>query len=365
MVTIKALLVLALGAANVLASSKPEVTCSTKFGTKSVKNPKTQMSTRVKTITETRKVYKSIHTTITPKPKTIIISLTDTAVVTSTASTVTDTATITETKTDYETNTITSTQIDTATETTIITSTTTTTTYPAPASFTSISQEAGYVAKRALAIRGSKPSNAKTIQCGKGGKPGSTYPKQYPQSVACIRNIVKTAVKTVTTTVKGRTITLQPKTQFLTTTATITSTTTEFPAEVSATVTESATITETSTIIETTTTTTTTVATIQTVVPTDFYAACASDNIVTTANGGKVITTIQSGGGANFEQLAGSATAYSCCVLCMNNSNCRGSFSWQTTCWAVIATTCTPGQFTVDKFYTENVASGNYIGYLI
>lgn len=155
------------------------------------------------------------------------------------------------------TETITATEFEYSTVTTD-TTTTSTNTIAAPAGFTPISKNPDYVAKRAAPgrLQGRKSSKGEVVvECGKGDSKPTAYPPQYPQAVNCIRKIIKTTTKTITTKVPGRTITLAPHTKTKSTTITQTAVRTKYPPDVSETITETTSIIKTITEDATTTTT--------------------------------------------------------------------------------------------------------------
>ncbi|KAL6408491.1 hypothetical protein AUP68_08348 [Ilyonectria robusta] len=289
MVSIKMLLVfLALGADVLVKDTYRPVVCSTKLGTKFVKYPSTKTSTKTVYATQTEKIYKRNDVTITPRAIT--------------------------------------------------------TTGP------------GYVAKRSLPCEraaSANPPKGNTLLCKKGSDPIFGV-RQYAQSVDCTRTLVRIVKKTVTVYVKPCTTTLKAQTVTATTTLTETATITEYPADVSTTVTETTSTTVTETTENTETTTVTATSTIETVVPaaTPYYAACGADNIISTANGGKPITLVQAATGGSFNSIGSSQTAYSCCVLCQNTTNCLASILSGTTCFGLIRTTCAVGQLASDNYRT-------------
>ncbi|KAF7556656.1 hypothetical protein G7Z17_g1279 [Cylindrodendrum hubeiense] len=353
MVSFKTLVIfLALGVDVLARDSYRPVTCSTKLDTKFMKHPSTKTRTNTVYATNTVKIYTHREVTITPKAESTTVSETSTTTTTTTAETETDTATVTETETSTESTTIITTSTDYITSTEYSTSTSTST-VPTPASFTPITQNTDYVAKRSLPCRAASKPDGNTLECKKDSEPDFGL-HQYVQSVDCIRTLVRTVVKTVTVNGRPRTTTLAPQTETFTTTLIETATSTEYPADVSTTVTTSTSTTVTSTIESTETTSIVSTSTIETVVPaaTPYYAACAADNIISTANGGKPITLIQASTGGSFQSIGSSQTAYSCCVLCQTKTNCLASILNGSSCYGLIRTTCTAGQLATDGYYT-------------
>jgi hypothetical protein len=85
-------------------------------------------------------------------------------------------------------------------------------------------------------------------------------------------------------------------------------------------------ITSTATASSTTTTTLTTTSTVFGALET-FYAACDTNNLVSTVNG-NAITNAQSINGFAFAQ--GPADAYDCCVACLQSDTCGAALFYDT-----------------------------------
>ena len=100
------------------------------------------------------------------------------------------------------------------------------------------------------------------------------------------------------------------------------------PVDASSTVTVPATthVTSTATASSTTTTTLTTTSTVFAPVAT-FYAACDTNNIVSSING-NVITNAQSING--FFIVPSATNAYDCCVACMQSDTCGAALFYDT-----------------------------------
>ncbi|KAF7547643.1 hypothetical protein G7Z17_g7592 [Cylindrodendrum hubeiense] len=355
MVSLKGLLLFSLGV-EALAAQGAQVTCSSELGSVSVEHPTTETATETQTITQTTEISESLDETVTPTPTTEILTDFDTITVTETAGAETKIATEVVTNTISITTTNTISEIETQTSTTTSTSTTTTTTIPAPAGFTPIAQSPEYVAKvKARELGERKVANPGLTITGSSSKckPVDVYPRQYLQSVNCIKTVIETVSKTVTTTVEGSTITLPAATESVTATETLTETSTEYPPDVSETITTSTDITITATEDFTTTSTTTTTATVQEVFPTSFYEACGASNIITNANGGKAIVLLQSTG--NGLSSFSAANAYECCVGCFttNAATCRGAFRFNSgVCYHFTSNTCAPSQLSGANYKT-------------
>ncbi|KAK5991605.1 hypothetical protein PT974_09890 [Cladobotryum mycophilum] len=333
-----------------------QVTCSTRLGSKSTRNVPTYTSTTTNTVTLIIKVTTTPIVTVTPPARTKTVKKWSSTTVTVTGPTTTDVATITLTSTSYvtTTNVITETQ----TETKDITSTTTpTSTLPAPAGFTPVSQEPGYVPKVKARDETLDARAGGSIRCKsrpRGGPP-SFYPPLYPQCVDCLKVVKPSVIKTVTYTAKPCTVTLRLKTQTITSTIVQTCTSTLFPPEITSAVTIPA-----STVITTSTdltyvTTSTVTNTISIVAPTaTFYAACGPENLVSTANDGVNIGQITTNT-AYINTVNSIHDAYSCCVDCFNTPNCRSAFNIGSICYHTtpVNNVCTPGQSNGNIFRTN------------
>ena len=81
------------------------------------------------------------------------------------------------------------------------------------------------------------------------------------------------------------------------------------------------------------------------------YAACAADNIATTANGGYAIQVISTSNGS-FSRVTGVSTAVDCYVACQRSLTCRGTFLVDATCYNIVGGTCSAGTFQGESFQT-------------
>ena len=74
------------------------------------------------------------------------------------------------------------------------------------------------------------------------------------------------------------------------------------------------------------------------------YAACGTNNMVNSANGGQYIglAGIDNGENANFATAPGN-NALDCCVACQQTTNCAGSVFTDSGCVLIVANSCTPG----------------------
>ncbi|EXL94920.1 hypothetical protein FOIG_12362 [Fusarium odoratissimum NRRL 54006] len=300
-----------------------DVICQSKYGTKSVASNKTpRATTTVKNqITVIKKVIRKVNVVVVPKAKTT--TETEIVIERTTTSADSDVETATETETDVQiTNRV---MMLTRTSTSVSSTTTTkytTSTIPAPAGFVPIKEVQGYVAR--VKARGPLPRAA----------------AEYLQRVDCVKKIPSTTTKTKTTTVKGARITLKPKTVTKKTTIVVTITVTEHGPQVTETETETFTTmrvnlaqrTQTQTIPET--------VTIESIVPADpFYAACSSNNLASTANGGKRIADFSAWTANRPISVSGLTSAYACCVECQKKQNCLMSRSSArgASCWLYLA----------------------------
>ncbi|KAL7819459.1 hypothetical protein V8C44DRAFT_318181 [Trichoderma aethiopicum] len=344
------------------------VTCSTRLGPQLNRHVQTHWNYKTRTVTFTEKYTTTPHPTVTPT-KTKTKTVTSVVHATTTAPTVTDVATITSTSTSFTTTTNIITETDTQTDT--VTSTTTpTTTIAAPADFTPIAQEPGFVPRikgRSAAAGNSLIERSKdTLQC-KGGPHGPTFwPPLHPQSVSCTKFVEPIVVKRVTYTARPHTRTARPKTKTVTTTLKQTQTETVYPCDITSTVTASTTTVVTSATDSTTTVTTTSTATESVVAPQQtFQAVCGPSNLISTANGGQGVASVSTSGTGNFIPVSGHLSPYDCCVSCFNTGACRGSIAFASgTCYLVVGTdgVCHANQFVgTDQFETQQGASGTTI----
>ncbi|KAF5662694.1 hypothetical protein FHETE_7800 [Fusarium heterosporum] len=348
--------------------------CSTKLGPTSVKHVKTSTKTSRITLTASKKLCPKITKTITPKVKTTTLTSINTEIIRVTlpqdTDTITTTVTATSTSTKSESTTTTS-----VSSVTTVTTTTPTSTVPTPAGFTPAISASGYVAKRdipgrfSLAPRGKVNNNVPQPKiCKVVGDKSHHYPPVFPQSVHC-QKLIKT-LKTKTITVKyckhnpTRTTTLPRKTSTRFTTVTEIVISTVGLADVTVTATAS----ETSTSITTTTSTETenvTITETQTSVAPSatVYAACARDNIISSANGGHDIFEItinqpSSSGPYNTLQAGSSGSAYACCVSCQTTTNCVYSALNRNGCYLIISAVCDPSRDFGTGYRTDSEVSG-------
>ncbi|KAL7943567.1 hypothetical protein V8C42DRAFT_347008 [Trichoderma barbatum] len=326
---------------------KEFVTCSTKLGPGVNHHVQTHWNYKTRTVTYTEKFTTTPHPTVTPtKTKTkTITSIVNTVI---TEPTVTDVATITSTSTSYFTTTNIVSEIDTETVTST-TTTTSTTTIPAPADFTPITQEPGFVPKIKGRTASSLFERGNSLQC-KPGKGGPVfYPPMHPQSVTCTKIIEPIVIKRVTYTAKACTRTARPKTKTVTTTVKQTHTKTVWPCDITSTVTASATTVITSSTDSTTTTTTTSTTTETTVAPVQtFQAVCGPANVINTANGGQTVSSLGTTQPGTFVPVSGTQNGYDCCVACFNTPACRGSITFGVnSCFLLVGTdgVCHANQF--------------------
>lgn len=88
------------------------------------------------------------------------------------------------------------------------------------------------------------------------------------------------------------------------------------------------------------------------------YAACGSDNIVTTANGGQGINLFNYNTANTLGSSSGRTSAYDCCVLCQKTTNCIFSAFFpppdQRGCAFVTSGTCVPNSAQGTYFQTSS-----------
>ncbi|PTD10389.1 hypothetical protein FCULG_00007661 [Fusarium culmorum] len=237
--------------------------------------------------------------------------------------------------------------------TTVTATTTSTSTIPAPAGFTPATSDVSYRAKkREVPKRFSQAKisiNRQKLTLKVNAKKCDYSPALYPQAVNC-REVVKT-VLTKTVTLKQckktptRTVVLPRRTSTKETTTTTTSTSTIIQADETLTVTARTVETTVTTSTSTTTSTTTLTETQTSVAPSAaFYAACASNNLVSAANGNHGIDSINFNDGTSNNDIIeiGTSSAYKCCVACQTTSNCIFSDFAFGGCQLVIGSSCSP-----------------------
>ncbi|KAI4234626.1 MAG: hypothetical protein L6R40_006710 [Gallowayella cf. fulva] len=257
-------------------------------------------------------------------------------------------------------------------------------TVPTPAGFTPVLQGNGYVPKikgREVIPRAVTASSVVRYSIAGNAQTQVIKPTQYSAAVTCVKVLAPYTTVTSTATAPTRTTTLLAVVSTKTNLVSTTSTVTQVPPEVTAT----QTITSTATVDQNAIVTTTTVETTKTgflpsppslpqgqilthlpvtetvVAPAPtYYAACGSDNLATTANGGYTISGVGISG-RNYQVPANSA--YDCCAACQA-SNCKVSLWFGAAypsgvCYNSYDDTCRPGSVT-DYFYTY---SDNSYGY--
>ncbi|KAF2127845.1 HET-domain-containing protein [Dothidotthia symphoricarpi CBS 119687] len=276
--TIPLLFASALGAAVNEGSSitNTKTACVTRTGTKSLKSVPTSSSTSTQVLPP-NVITKTSRTTVkvTPKAKTITVTKVDVKKVTTTLLTITKPLTTTV----IQTNTVTSTNFQTATSiisTEVSSSTTVTSTIPTSSGFLNIVDSAP------LVLQPTKREVSPLLQ--RGNKEGCTG-VWFPASVTC--NTVLQIKAIITTTVQGSPVTITVPAPLLLSTTTITSTKTETQllAKATSTVTQTSTITTTMVEVGTTTSVSTTTSTVVSSTTVTSYAACSTNNIISSYNG--------------------------------------------------------------------------------
>ncbi|KAI0148504.1 hypothetical protein GGR57DRAFT_505296 [Xylariaceae sp. FL1272] len=216
-----------------------------------------------------------------------------------------------------------------------------------PAGFTAILDDPDYVAFRNAHVARNDSSAEKRNAC----------PRYYPQSVSCTRTVYSTVTTTTTITNAAVTVTLPPTTT-ITETATTTTTITD-TVVATATTTDTSTQTDSTTTVTTAFTTLTVMTTIYTsTTTTTSYAACASNNILTLANGGNGVDVIALGNFYPPDMVFN--TAYDCCVYCLTTDlTSQGGFVSGNvfnggSCICLLQSTCDPGNYMRgDKYFTD------------
>ncbi|EYB28973.1 hypothetical protein FG05_10985 [Fusarium graminearum] len=209
------LLFLALGAQTLAGPDKPESTCSTILGSKTVKNVPTSTGTVKRNITIVKKVIRKVNVIVVPPAKTT--TTVETSTVKSTTTNLGRTSTTTSTV-DLSTfiDVRTSWKIETST-TSSITTKFITTTITRPPSWIAIKGDPDWRPRK----RAEKNDGFVNVE--------ALTNNQLPQSVRCVREIPKYSTKTVVTTVKGPRITLKAATKTKTSTVPTTITVTDYP----------------------------------------------------------------------------------------------------------------------------------------
>lgn len=340
------------------ATTKSYVTCVTKNGPKSTSTIRTSSAVLTIPFYGFKFTTTTPQKTITPKPTTTTLS--ETTTLTTVLTLAQETDTISETTTISDTTTITETETTSTTSTSYFTSTSTpSTTIPATAGFIPIKSSIPNAAKR-RAIAG-KPNDAPVenaleergaIQYNLLRKDGKDRcePALYPTAVKCVGVVKVITTSTITKTARTRTVFATTPTSSVTTTFTETSTSTETPVRASTTL--SFTDYTTSTVTETTTLTSSfsETQTVSAVAPTStYYAACGSDNIITSINGGQPIGGARFASPDYFATLNNVPNAYECCVACINTPNCGGTYGYPGVCFL--------------HMQSENVCSQNNVAY--
>ncbi|CAG7558064.1 unnamed protein product [Fusarium equiseti] len=359
MVAIKsALALLVLGAHAAQAVS--DIICSSELGTKTIQSNKIPRATTTvsERITIVKKFIRKVNVVVIARPYTTTETTTIQTTVISTADPNVKTATshVTETQTEIED------RSHTVFSTKIISTTTTkysTQTIPARPGFTKIRESPDYVRMKA---RAGIPNAIPLLPAGRAGAP-----EQYVQRIRCTKRAPVTSTKYTTTTIQGPRKTIkQTKTKLVSTTETVTET--EYPDDVTTTVTEtsSPTITEYNDVTSTSTMTET--VTVETQLSVELYLACSEENIISTANGGKTIFYRNPNSGIAYDtsSITGMSSAYECCVACMKNPKCFSSLTAvanSRNCIHYVSrdNVCPNGQINWSSYFTKTDASPGWL----
>jgi hypothetical protein len=345
-------------------------TCKTELGTESVRSVPTTTITR--TIHDPTPVIVLTRTqvtiTVTPAVSTETLTDYETTTIVSTASTITDTFSTTSTEFDTATVTLTPAPVTTTIFATLSTTSTSTSTIATSAGFTPVAD----TLPPSATLKRSLVENEESC---------SPYldDYKYPRKVVCHeQNIIKaTTVSTITESPITATATADTST--VTVTNTITSSSVVLPSDVSTTLSYSttSTITETTVAAGETDTVTSTTTVVGATTATSFYAACATNNIA----GLPLSSDFGSAAGKYIYLLAFShitgqtlrvgntASAYDCCVSCIESPTCAMSYYNQVSssvkyCYLMSTTVCSPSTnyatvLLQDAATTMQVSNGN------
>lgn len=92
-----------------------------------------------------------------------------------------------------------------------------------------------------------------------------------------------------------------------------------------------------------------------------FYAACANNNIVSTANNQHPINAVNynpsTGTTTNQVQITSDTTAYDCCVSCQKTLNCIGSSLNAGQCSIIIGNACNAANTNTGASFTSRQGS--------
>lgn len=352
------------------STSTIEATCVTLLGTHSVATVGTAYHTEI--------VHSTAHLTSTKTPSTTIWPSTEDTTTSSFTSMVTVSITepystdyYTSSSTVYQTTTFTSntnTTVTTVMPSTVYT--TDTITIPTSPGFVPAASGKGYpgAKKRAadpalhnrfnLDARAAASNTLPLMRVHAGALLVS--PSAYPTSVSCEYIFeAYTTLETIVQATSTSTITAPPFTATVYTTSYITTTTTYIPPDVEITTifVDEIAVSTTTTLTQTYSSTIVDVVTVAAPSAT-YYAACATNNLVGTVSGAtfnalQVSGTVQPRYFYSYE-----ASAYDCCVVCMQTNNCAGASYADGTCsvYPVGGTggtsggTCNPNVFIGDYF---------------
>ena len=323
----------------------PSVSCRTVLGTSSVESVPTTTFTRVVHDPTPIVIFSTTQDTVTVTPAVSTATVTDyeTTTVTSTAYTVTDTFSTTSTEYDTMTVTLTDDPVTATIYTTVSTTSTSTSTVATSSGFTPI-------ADTMPTASAYKRSLTEDDSC----SPWLDDYK-YPKEVKCREKvIIKTTTVSTLTEAPFTTIAPTPSTT-VTVTSTVTSDSVVVPSDVSTTLSYSttSTITETSYAAGETSTVTSTTTAVVALATASYYDACAANNIA----GSPLSSDFGSMAGQyiyliSFTNVPGesltvgnTASAYDCCVSCIESSNCAMSYynaisSSVQYCYLIHTTTC-------------------------
>ena len=210
-----------------------------------------------------------------------------------------------------------------------------------------------------------KPSVFIKAASAKGQSP-LVSPTKYPTKVLCTQTFQPITTTTVTKTGQASRVTASQSTTTSIVVVSRTTTTTSIPPGITSTVTTGTLTTTTLDRTSTVSTDTTTTATETLAVPgPTTYAACADNNIASTANGGYSIGNTAIAGHLTFNY---NYSPYDCCVACQTQDNCRGSVyipgsdqGYGNVCFTDIGDQCLVNQFQGDVYYTYTNNNGGVV----
>ncbi|KAJ4258037.1 hypothetical protein NW762_008177 [Fusarium torreyae] len=351
------------GMANAQQNVLTETFCRTFSGQSSIRPVPSTTFSETLTFTLTTRACPTVTRTVNRVPVTVTNVNTFNTTTTSKSLVVTgnSTRTITASTSTVFLTTSTTTNTTVVVTVTATTATTPTQTIPASSGFTALADEPDYVARKKRSVEGRLVHDLERRQTA----------SRFPTSVRCLKLVETRATRTITpgscTSVPTRTSTVTAPARTVTAQRTVTNTRTiTVTAGTNTTITTTFTPTVSTLVIVTvpiTMTNTTTATSTSTAPPQVTYAACSQNNLVSSANGGNPFVNIvaNSGGTQNGASGRTANTAYDCCVLCQQASNCIFSYyDNRGGCILIIGDTCNPQDNHGTSFQTSPNGS-NYV----